>query len=305
MNKLETKIGEITKLENPIIAASGTVGYGEELSKLVDLKSFGAIATKGTTLKPRTGNESPRIAETPSGMLNSVGLENPGIDCFIKQKLPWLLQQNSKIFVNIAGSTVDEYVELVQKLNSTKIDAIELNISCPNVKQGGANFGSNKKTAFEVVSQAKKHTTKPLIVKLTPNVDSISEIAKTVECAGADAISLINTLLAMKIDIKTRRPVLKNNLGGLSGPAIFPIAVRMVWQIYNSIKIPVIGSGGISSANDVVEIMMAGAKAVEIGTVLFKNPSTACDSIVRELNDWLNQNHIEKLDSIVGTVRPW
>ena len=258
MNKLKTTIANVT-LKNPLIAGSGVVGYGEEFSKLVALENFGAISTKGTTLKPRMGNESPRITETNGGMLNSVGLENPGIEEFIKHKLPWLIKQNTKIFVNIAGSSVTEYESLTEKLNDKNVDFIELNISCPNVKHGGASFGSSTKLAFEVVSKARKKTKKPLVAKLTPNVGSITEIAKAVESAGADAITLINTILAMQININTKRPVLKNNFGGLSGPAVFPIAVRMIWQVFNAVKIPIIGCGGICCAHDVVCLPVDGS----------------------------------------------
>ncbi|MDE6657747.1 MAG: dihydroorotate dehydrogenase, partial [Oscillospiraceae bacterium] len=249
--------------KNPIIPASGVFGYGREYEEFYSLSELGGIATKGTTAKKRTGNLAPRIAETPAGMLNSVGLQNGGIDNFISQELPNLLQKNTVILANIAGSTPEECAEVASKLDNTDVHMIELNISCPNVKQGGAAFGTSCAMAEQVTSVVRKATSKPLVVKLSPNVTSITEIAKAVESAGADAVSLINTLLGMRIDVNTRRPVLRNNVGGLSGSAIFPIAVRMVWQVANAVQIPIIGMGGVTSGENAIELMMAGASAVQ------------------------------------------
>lgn len=290
--------------KNPIIPASGVFGYGREYEELFPLEKLGGIATKGTTLNRRTGNLAPRIAETPSGMLNSVGLQNPGIDHFISKELPYLLEKNTVILANIAGSTVEECVQVAEKLEPTDVHMIELNISCPNVKQGGAAFGTSCEMAGEVVRQVRKATTKPLVVKLSPNVTSITDIAKTVEDAGADAVSLINTLLGMRIDINTGRPVLRNNVGGMSGPAVFPIAVRMVWQVANAVKIPVIGMGGVSSGRDAIELMMAGASAVQVGAAIFTDPYTPV-KIIDEMNDFLYSKNISSVRDIIGTVKPW
>lgn len=290
--------------KNPVIPASGVFGYGREYEEFFPLEKLGGIATKGTTLNRRTGNLSPRIAETPSGMLNSVGLQNPGIDHFISKELPYLLEKNTVILANIAGSTPEECVQVAEKLENTDVHMIELNISCPNVKQGGAAFGTSCEMASEVVSKVRKATTKPLVVKLSPNVTSITDIAKAVESAGADAVSLINTLLGMRIDVNTRRPVLKNNVGGMSGPAVFPIAVRMVWQVANAVKIPVIGMGGVSSGRDAIELMMAGASAVQVGAVIFTDPYAPV-RITGEMNNFLDSKNISSVREIIGTVRPW
>lgn len=290
--------------KNPIIPASGVFGYGREYEELFPLENLGGIATKGTTLNRRTGNLAPRIAETPSGMLNSVGLQNPGIDYFVNKELPYLLEKDTVILANIAGSTVEECVKVAEKLEPTDVHMIELNISCPNVKQGGAAFGTSCDMASEVVRQVKKVTTKPLVVKLSPNVTSITDIAKSVEDAGADAVSLINTLLGMRIDINTGRPVLRNNVGGMSGPAVFPIAVRMVWQVANAVKIPVIGMGGVSSGRDAIELMMAGASAVQVGAAIFTDPYAPV-RIIDEMNEFLDSKNISSVRDIIGTVKPW
>ncbi|MDE6797763.1 MAG: dihydroorotate dehydrogenase [Ruminococcus sp.] len=290
--------------KNPVIPASGVFGYGREYEEFFPLEKLGGIATKGTTLNRRTGNLSPRIAETPSGMLNSVGLQNPGIDHFISKELPYLLEKNTVILANIAGSTPEECVQVAEKLENTDVHMIELNISCPNVKQGGAAFGTSCEMASEVVSKVRKATTKPLVVKLSPNVTSITDIAKAVESAGADAVSLINTLLGMRIDVNTRRPVLRNNVGGMSGPAVFPIAVRMVCQVANAVKIPVIGMGGVSSGRDAIELMMAGASAVQVGAVIFTDPYAPV-RITEEMNNFLDSKNISSVREIIGTVRPW
>lgn len=290
--------------KNPIIPASGVFGYGREYEELFPLDKLGGIATKGTTLNLRKGNLSPRITETPSGMLNSVGLQNPGIDHFIDTDLPYLLTKNLVILANIAGSTPDECAETAAKLDETDVHMIELNISCPNVKQGGAAFGTSCEMAAEVTKKVRAATKKPLVVKLSPNVTSIAEIAKAVESVGADAVSLINTLLGMRIDINTGRPILKNNVGGLSGPAVFPVAVRMVWQVANAVKIPVIGMGGVSSGRDAIELMMAGASAVQVGAAIFTDPYVPV-RIIDEMNEFLDSKGIESVRDIIGTVKAW
>ena len=290
--------------KNPIIPASGVFGYGREYEELYPLSKLGGIATKGTTITKRFGNPSPRIAETPSGMLNSVGLQNPGIDYFIEKELPNLLTKDTVIISNIAGSTIEECVTIAEKLNETDVHMIELNISCPNVKKGGATFGVSCEGASEITRAVRKATSKPLIVKLSPNVTSIVDIAKAVECEGADSISLINTLLGMRIDINTKRPILKNNMGGLSGPAVFPVAVRMVWQVSNAVKVPVIGMGGVNSGKDAIEMMMAGARAVQVGGAIFTNPYAPIQ-IIDEMNQWLDNKGIKDINEIVGSVVPW
>ena len=293
-----------TEFKNPIIPASGVFGYGREYEELFPLSELGGIATKGTTITRRNGNPSPRIAETPSGMLNSVGLQNPGIDYFIETELPNLLTKDTVIIANIAGSTVEECVTIAEKLDKTDVHMIELNISCPNVKQGGAAFGTSCASAENITAEVRKATKKPLIVKLSPNVTSIADIAKSVESAGADAVSLINTLLGMRIDINTQRPILRNNVGGLSGSAVFPIAVRMVWQTANAVKIPVIGMGGVSSGKDAIELMMAGASAVQVGAAIFTDPYAPV-RIIEEMNDWLDAKGISDINEIIGSVKPW
>lgn len=291
-------------MKNPLITASGAYGYGREYTDLYPISAIGGISTKGTTLNVKDGNPPPRIAETASGMLNSVGLQNGGIDRFLSIELPNLQKNDIAIIANIAGGTIEECVELASRLEGTAVDMIELNISCPNVKQGGAAFGTNKECAAEITNAVKKATSKPLMVKLSPNVTSITDIAKAVEAAGADALSLINTLLGMRIDIKSRRPVLKNNVGGLSGPAVFPIAVRMVWQVANAVNIPVCGMGGISCAEDAIEMMMAGAECFQIGAVMFNDPYAPL-KIIDGLNEWCDKNGVKNIGEIVGTVKPW
>ena len=292
------------EFKNPVIPASGVFGYGREYEELYDLSLLGGIATKGTTITKRNGNLSPRIAETPSGMINSVGLQNPGIDAFIETELPYLMKKNTVILANIAGSTAEEYVEIAKKLDDTDVHMIELNISCPNVKQGGMAFGASCEGAASITKLVRKATSKPLAVKLSPNVTSIADIAKAVEAEGADAVSLINTVLGMKIDINTRRPILKNNMGGMSGPAIRPIAVRMVWQTANAVKIPVIGMGGIASGEDAVEMMMAGASAVQIGGAVFTDPFAPI-KVIEGINGYLDKNNISSVKEIIGAVKPW
>ncbi|MBQ3005205.1 MAG: dihydroorotate dehydrogenase, partial [Clostridia bacterium] len=243
--------------KNPVITASGTFGFGREYDELYDISQLGGISCKGTTLYKRLGNPPPRITETPMGIINSVGLQNPGIDSFIEKDLPWLKTKDITVVANIAGSTISDYCECCEKLNDTDVDMIELNVSCPNVKQGGVSFGTSTDLLSEVVTAVRKSTNKPLMVKLTPNVTDITEIAKAAEASGADAVSLINTLTGMRIDINSRKPILKNNTGGMSGPAVFPVAVRMVWQTAKAVKIPVVGMGGISTWQDAIEMMLA------------------------------------------------
>ena len=292
------------ELKNPVIAASGCFGFGQEYAKMYPASVFGGISLKGMTFEERQGNPPPRIAETPSGMLNSVGLQNPGVEAFLNHELPALKGVDTILIANAAGSTVESYVALVERLSDSDVDMIELNISCPNVKQGGAAFGVTCEGAASVVKAVRRVCKKPLIVKLSPNVTDIAVIAQAVEAEGADAISLINTLLGMRIDIKTRRPVLKNNVGGLSGPAVFPIAVRMVWQVANRVKVPVIGLGGIEKWQDAVEMMMAGASAVQIGAAMFYDPYAPI-KIVDGMNQWLDEQGIADVNEIVGTVQPW
>lgn len=291
------------KMKNPITVASGTFGYGREFDQFIDLNKLGGIVTKGTSLKPRAGNKPPRVCETSSGMLNAIGLQNPGIEHFINYDLPWLRKFDTKIIVNAIGSSVDEYVELAKVLNTIDIDAVELNLSCPNVKAGCMAFGTSYEGVKEVTTQVKKVlTSKPLIVKLTPNVTDIVMPAKGAEDAGADAVSLINTLLGMKIDINTQRPVLANNTGGLSGPAVKPIAVRMVYQVSQNLKIPVLGLGGIISGEDVIEFMLAGATAVSIGTGNFINPDISI-KVIEEVENYMRNNNIKNLKDIIGKVK--
>jgi len=292
------------EFKNPVIPASGTYGYGREYEALYPLAKLGGISVKGTTLRERNGNLPPRIAETPMGMLNSVGLQNGGVDKFLAKELPNLVTKDTRIIANIAGSTVEECAELAAKLNGTAVDMIELNISCPNVKQGGAAFGTDCTVAGAVTKAVREASDKPLMVKLSPNVTSIADIARSVEANGADAVSLINTLLGMRIDIKTRRPVLHNNVGGLSGPAVFPVAVRMVWQVANAVKIPVCGMGGVSTAEDAIEIMMAGAQTVQVGAAIFRDPYAPV-KIIDGMNEWCDKNGVKSISEIVGTVKPW
>ena len=292
------------EFKNPVIPASGTFGNGREYENFYPLSRLGGISVKGITFDKRDGNPPPRVAETASGMLNSVGLQNPGSDAFINNELPNLLTKDTKIIANVAGSTVEDCIVIAEKFESTAIDMIELNISCPNVKQGGAAFGISCEAAAEVTKAVRKATSKPLMVKLSPNVTSISEIAKAVEAEGADAVSLINTLLGMRIDVKTRRPILRNNVGGLSGPAVFPVALRMVWETYRAVKIPIMGMGGISTAQDVIEMMMAGASAIQVGAAIFADPFAPI-KIIDGLDKYLDENGIKNISEITGTIEPW
>lgn len=292
------------ELKNPVIPASGTFGYGREYEKFYPLSRLGGISVKGTTETLRTGNLPPRIAETPSGMLNSVGLQNPGIDHFIAEELPYLKTKDIAVIANMAGRDIEGYRVIAEKLDSTDVDMIEVNISCPNVKAGGAAFGVSCEGAAAVTRAVRAATKKPVMVKLSPNVTNIADIARAVEAEGADAVSLINTLLGMRIDIRTRRPVLRNNVGGLSGPAVFPVAVRMVWQVANAVKIPVCGMGGISTWQDAVEMMMAGAVAVQVGAAIFNDPYAPV-KIADGIERYCEDNGISDISEIIGSVEPW
>lgn len=293
------------EFKNPVIPASGTYGYGREYEALYPLSRLGGISVKGTTLNPRQGNPAPRVAETPAGMLNSVGLQNGGAQKFLEYELPNLMTKDIRVIANIAGSTAEECAELAKMLDPSAVDMVELNISCPNVKHGGAAFGTDCIAAAEVTRLVRRALpNKPLMVKLSPNVTSITDIAKAVEAEGADAVSLINTLLGMRIDIKTRRPILKNNVGGLSGPAVFPVAVRMVWQVANAVGIPVVGMGGIATWEDAVEMMMAGACAVQVGAAIFADPYAPI-KIIDGMEKYCEDNGIANISEIVGTVKPW
>ena len=298
--RLHTNLAGIY-MNTPVLTASGTFGFGEEFAEFVDLSRLGGVMVKGTTLKPRRGNEGVRITETPGGMLNCIGLENPGVEVFLQETLPRLANYNMNVIVNISGSTVEEYGILAEMLDVPGVAAIELNVSCPNVKEGGIVFGTDPKAAAAVVKEAKAHTKKPVILKLSPNVTDIVTMAKAVEDAGADIISLINTLLGMEINIHTQRPTLGNVTGGLSGPCVKPVALRMVYQVAKAVNVPLIGMGGISCAEDAIEFLLAGASAVAVGTANFNDPTVTmkiCDGI----NDYLAQRHLESVQDIIGAA---
>ncbi len=288
---------------NPVCVASGTFGFGREYGEYFDLNELGAISVKGLTLEERAGNKAPRIAQTPAGILNSVGLQNPGVNNFIRFELPELKKYSAKIIANMAGSTVEQYCEMARILSQSDVDMLEMNISCPNVKEGGVAFGTDADMVEKITSEVRKNTHKPLIVKLSPNVTDIVKMAKAAENGGADALSLINTLLGMKIDINTKKPILYNNVGGLSGPCVMPVAVRMVWQVANAVDLPIIGMGGIMSADDAVEFMLAGANAVAVGTGMFKNPTLPVE-VSQGLREYAQKNGYEKVSEITGKVIP-
>ena len=291
------------ELKNPVIAASGTFGYGMEYNEFYPVSTLGGISCKGTTLRERQGNLSPRIAETPSGMLNSVGLQNPGVEMFLSTYLPWLKGQGTAVIANIAGHSLEEYGEMAERLRDSAVDLIELNITCPNVKEGGVNFGTSCGSVEAVTALVKKRCgDKPLMVKLTPNVTSIRDIAAAAEAAGADALSLINTLTGMKIDVNRRTFALANRTGGLSGPAIKPVAVRMVYQVAQTVRVPVIGLGGICNAEDALEFILAGAAAVAIGTANFHNPYATVET-VDGIRDYMVKNGIQDIRELIGAVR--
>ena len=290
------------EMKNPVTVASGTFGYGREFSNFFDLSKLGGIITKGTSLKARAGNKPSRVCETASGMLNSIGLQNPGVEYFAQNDLPYLRKFDTAIIVNACGSSIDEYVDLCKVLNTLDIDGVELNLSCPNVKAGCMAFGNTYDGVKEVTKEVRKVLDKPLIVKLTPNVTDIASIAKAVEDGGADGVSLIYTLLAMKIDIEKRRPVLANNTGGLSGPAIKPVAVRMVYQVAQAVNIPILGLGGIVNGEDAIEFMLAGATAISIGAGNFMDPYVSINTI-KGIEDYMKRHNIENINDIVGTVQ--
>jgi dihydroorotate dehydrogenase (NAD+) catalytic subunit len=298
--QMAVQLGKL-KLKNPVMTASGTFGYGEEYAQYVDLNRLGAIVVKGLSLKPRPGNPPPRIMETASGMLNAVGLQNIGVDAFISDKLPFLRKHDVAVIANIYGESYAEYQKVAKRLSQVEgVHALEVNVSCPNVKKGGLSFGCDPKIAAEVTKRVKGETDQPVIIKLTPNVTDITIIAQAVEKAGADAISLINTLTGMSVDVKKKAPHLKNITGGLSGPAIKPIALRMVWQVVKRVSIPVIGIGGIMTATDALEFLMLGAKAIQVGTANFVNPHATID-IIEGLQQYLLTNKIKNLNDIIGT----
>lgn len=289
------------KFKNPVMGASGTFANGREYAEYMDINKLGGIVTKGVSPEPWEGNKTPRVCETPSGMLNAIGLQNPGVDAFIKNDLPFLESLDTNIIVNICGHSIEEYTYVIEKLNNKEIEAFEINVSCPNVKEGGIAFGTNPKKLFEVVSAIKLVSKKPIIIKLSPNVTDIRETAKAAESAGADALSLINTLIGMKIDINRADFALANKTGGLSGPAIHPVAVRMVHEVYNAVSIPVIGMGGIMNYEDAIEMMMAGATAVMVGTANFNNP-VVMQNIICDMVEFLENRGYSDINTIIGIV---
>ena len=286
---------------NPVTVASGTFGSGAEFAEFVDLNRLGAVTTKGVANIPWAGNPTPRVAETYGGMMNAVGLQNPGIELFCERDIPFLKQYDTKIIVNVCGKSTEDYCEVVERPADEDVDMLEINISCPNVKEGGIAFGQNAKAAEEITKAVKKYAKQPVIMKLSPNVTDIAEMAKAVEAGGADAISLINTLTGMKIDINRRKFVLANKTGGVSGPAIHPIAVRMVYQAFHAVKVPIIGMGGIASAEDAIEMILAGASAVSVGTANFHNPSVTME-IVDGIQDYMKQYGFTSVNEMVGLV---
>lgn len=300
MNTAVTIAG--VEFKNPVMTASGTFGSGMEYAEFVDLGRLGAVVTKGVSAVPWTGNDTPRIAETYGGMLNAIGLQNPGVDLFLERDLPFLKQFNTKVIVNVAGHTIPEYVAVVEKLSDQPVDLLEINVSCPNVAEGGMAFGQDPRALDEITREIKRHAKQPVIMKLSPNVTSIALMARTAEMAGADAISLINTITGMQIDIHSRRFTLANKTGGLSGPAIKPIAVRMVYQAAQAVSIPVIGMGGIANADDAIEFMLAGATAVAVGMMNFHNPY-ATTEIVEGIEEYMEQNGVEDVRELIGGVK--
>jgi dihydroorotate dehydrogenase (NAD+) catalytic subunit len=299
---LSTEICGI-RFKNPIWTASGCFGYGREFADVFPLSELGAICVKGTSPEPWMGNKGTRVVETPGGMLNAIGLQNPGVDYFLQTDWPWLKEQGATVIVNIVGRTVEEYVAVAERLEGSGVAAVELNISCPNVKEGGLAFGTSLKGSAEVTAAVRKATTLPLMVKLSPNVTNVVDFAKAVEDAGADAVTVINTLLGMSIDIRRRRPHLGNIFGGLSGPGIKPVALRMVWQVAGAVKIPVIGIGGIMNAEDAVEFLMAGAKAVQVGTACFVNPRAPVE-IIEGMRALMVEQGVRKVTDLIGAARP-
>lgn len=289
-------------LKNPVMTASGTFGSGAEFAEFVDLNKLGAVVTKGVASVPWEGNPTPRIAETYGGMLNAVGLQNPGIDLFVERDVPFLTKYDTKIVVNVCGRTAEDYCEVVKRLADQPVDMLEINISCPNVKEGGIAFGQNPKSVEEITREVKKYAKQPVIMKLSPNVTDITEMAKAAEAGGADALSLINTITGMKIDIHRRAFALANKTGGLSGPAIHPVAVRMVYQTAQAVKIPIIGMGGIATAEDAIEMILAGATAVSVGTANFRNPAVTME-IVEGIQEYMEQYGVADINELIGAVR--
>lgn len=301
MAQLGVRIGNLN-LSNPVLTASGTFGYGEEFSDFIDLDRLGGFIVKGTTLEPRQGNDYPRMVETPSGMLNAVGLQNKGVDYFIGNIYPRLTKYSSEIIVNISGSSVDDYYKVAEKLNALpRINAIEVNISCPNVKTGGMAFGTTTSGAASVTKAVREAFDKTVIVKLSPNVTDITEIARAVENEGADAVSLINTLMGMAIDVERQRPYLSTYTGGLSGAAVRPVAVRMVWQVHKAVNIPIIGLGGIMNGRDALEFILAGATAIEVGTANFINPAATVE-IVEYIDDYCRRHNVNDINQLIGII---
>ena len=290
------------ELDNPVIPASGTFGFGYEFAELYDINILGSFSFKGTTKEPRFGNPTPRIAETYGGMLNAVGLQNPGYDLFAKRDIPYLQNYDTNIIVNVCGRTTEDYIDVVEKLGHESVDMLEINISCPNVKHGGIAFGQDPK-AVEAITKAVKAVAKqPVIMKLSPNVTDITEMARAAEVGGADALSLINTLTGMQIDVERQKFVLANKTGGLSGPAIKPVAVRMVYQVANAVKVPIIGMGGIASAKDALEFILAGATAVSVGTANFNNPNTTIE-VIEGIEDYMERHGVEDINNLIGSVK--
>lgn len=298
---MKTKIAGV-ELKNPVMTASGTFGSGMEYGELVDLSRLGAVVTKGVANVPWPGNPTPRIAETPAGMMNAIGLQNPGIETFCARDLPFLARFDTKVVVNVCGRTTEDYCEVVERLGDEPADLLEINISCPNVKCGGISFGQNPSSAESITREIKRHAKQPVIMKLSPNVTDITEIARAAEAGGADAVSLINTLTGMKIDVNRRTFALANKTGGVSGPAIHPIAVRMVWQTAQAVKIPIIGMGGIASAEDALEFILAGAAAVSVGTANFRNPKVTLE-IIDGIERYLREQKVESVQELIGAVR--
>jgi dihydroorotate dehydrogenase (NAD+) catalytic subunit len=290
------------EFKNPVMTASGTFGSGMEYSEFVDLNCLGAVVTKGVANVPWEGNPTPRVCETYGGMLNAIGLQNPGIDVFIERDIPFLKQFDTRIIVNVCGRSVSDYVEVVEKLGDQPVDMLEINVSCPNVKHGGIAFGQDPKCLYDITKEIKSKAKQPIIMKLSPNVTDITEMAKAAEAAGSDALSLINTITGMKIDIHRRTFALANKTGGLSGPAIKPVAVRMVYQTANAVNIPIIGMGGVSNADDVIEFMLAGATGIAVGAMNFVNPYTTAET-VKGIEDYMKQYNIENLSDIIGSVK--
>lgn len=290
------------ELKNPVMTASGTFGSGKEYSEFVDLNKLGAVVTKGVANVPWSGNPTPRIAETSSGMLNAIGLQNPGIDVFCERDIPFLKKYDTRIIVNVCGKTTEDYCEVVERLGNEPVDLLEINVSCPNVKEGGIAFGQDPKALEAITKEVKKYAKQPVIMKLSPNVTDITEMAKAAEAGGADVLSLINTLTGMKIDINRRTFALANKTGGMSGPAVKPVAVRMVYQVAQAVKLPIIGMGGIATAEDALEFLMAGATAVSVGTANFFNPY-ATEEVVSGIEEFMRRQHVEDISELIGAVK--